>query len=495
MAINFNPLSVLSGFDLTKLNQNFQSIKASLSDGLSRSGGSPNQMEADIDMNSNDLLNVKQIDAEVLTLNGDVVQPVSLSNSLKSSNALNEFIALGLTDEARDNLGLGDSATRDVGTTAGTVAAGDDSRITNSVQRNVDLGIDTSNIVASRPIPPGAFGGLFLANAFASSVWTYLKNAVDATAGPRFLLSLATRVLGGHANGPDQQRSILWLLAEKLNWDNNTALSGEIDVGTLQIRQGNLDDAGGWLIDGVKIFDAGSTGGLTAIEVASARQNWAGTVLNKVRAVVGFQEGLGGALNGNGASYYAEAETGSGHHGLAIVNHTASFTHAVAGFLSRLHTNRWFSIRYDGNPVIEVGSPADSMKLRYDASAIKVQDETGTQNHYVMAKDGIFRARAGMVVADNQATLKRVLTATASVDVASTAAFTSSATFTISVPGALVGDAVKIDVINNTLAGAQFNYSNAAVTSTGVVTVYPFNMSSAVVDPPAQTFRATVWGF
>lgn len=43
------------------------------------------------------------------------------------------------TGEARDNLELGDSATRDVGTTAGTVAAGDDSRIAGALQKENNL--------------------------------------------------------------------------------------------------------------------------------------------------------------------------------------------------------------------------------------------------------------------------------------------------------------------------------------------------------------------
>ncbi|HHR0960739.1 TPA: phage tail protein [Klebsiella oxytoca] len=43
------------------------------------------------------------------------------------------------TEEARDNLGLGNSATRDVGTTEGTVAAGDDSRITGALQKENNL--------------------------------------------------------------------------------------------------------------------------------------------------------------------------------------------------------------------------------------------------------------------------------------------------------------------------------------------------------------------
>lgn len=47
-------------------------------------------------------------------------------------------------EKARDNLELGDSATRDVGTTAGTVAAGDDSRITGALQKEQNLS-DLSN--------------------------------------------------------------------------------------------------------------------------------------------------------------------------------------------------------------------------------------------------------------------------------------------------------------------------------------------------------------
>ncbi|HBR5999474.1 phage tail protein [Klebsiella pneumoniae] len=48
------------------------------------------------------------------------------------------------TEEARDNLELGNSATRDVGTTEGTVAAGDDSRITGALQKENNLS-DLSN--------------------------------------------------------------------------------------------------------------------------------------------------------------------------------------------------------------------------------------------------------------------------------------------------------------------------------------------------------------
>lgn len=51
---------------------------------------------------------------------------------------------LNNTEEARDNLDLGNSATRDVGTVAGTVAAGDDLRITGALQKEKNLS-DLSN--------------------------------------------------------------------------------------------------------------------------------------------------------------------------------------------------------------------------------------------------------------------------------------------------------------------------------------------------------------
>ena len=53
---------------------------------------------------------------------------------LMIENALKEIADAGLVDKALANLGLGNSATRNVGTATGTVAAGDDSRIVNAVQ-------------------------------------------------------------------------------------------------------------------------------------------------------------------------------------------------------------------------------------------------------------------------------------------------------------------------------------------------------------------------
>lgn len=53
------------------------------------------------------------------------------------------------TEEARDNLELGNSATRDVGTVAGMVAAGDDSRITGALQKESNLS-DLTDVESAR---------------------------------------------------------------------------------------------------------------------------------------------------------------------------------------------------------------------------------------------------------------------------------------------------------------------------------------------------------
>lgn len=62
--------------------------------------------------------------------------------NVNTSNAVDTFMQSTDAAGMRTNLGLGDSATKAVGTTSGTVAAGDDSRITGAVQtsRTVSAG-------------------------------------------------------------------------------------------------------------------------------------------------------------------------------------------------------------------------------------------------------------------------------------------------------------------------------------------------------------------
>lgn len=77
--VKITPLSdINSGFGSAGLhNTNNTRIENAFDNTLSRDGSSPNQMEADIDLNNNDLLNVKQIDADVITLDGVQITAVS----------------------------------------------------------------------------------------------------------------------------------------------------------------------------------------------------------------------------------------------------------------------------------------------------------------------------------------------------------------------------------------------------------------------------------
>ena len=72
--------TLTSGFNsTTTLNNNFTALRNAFDNTLSLDGSTPNAMNADLDMNSNDLLNVGELDAESLTLNGTLVVPTSLS--------------------------------------------------------------------------------------------------------------------------------------------------------------------------------------------------------------------------------------------------------------------------------------------------------------------------------------------------------------------------------------------------------------------------------
>jgi hypothetical protein len=54
--------TISSGYaSQTQLNENFENINTALNNTLSRDGSAPNAMNADLDLNNNDLLNVKAI--------------------------------------------------------------------------------------------------------------------------------------------------------------------------------------------------------------------------------------------------------------------------------------------------------------------------------------------------------------------------------------------------------------------------------------------------
>jgi hypothetical protein len=71
--------TVSSGFNsTTTLNNNFTALRNAFDNTLSLDGSTPNAMNADLDMNSKDLLNVGEVDTESLRINGVLVSPSSV---------------------------------------------------------------------------------------------------------------------------------------------------------------------------------------------------------------------------------------------------------------------------------------------------------------------------------------------------------------------------------------------------------------------------------
>lgn len=69
-------VTLTSGFYSTsQLDTNFSNIQSSFDNTLSRDGSTPNSMSADIDLNSNDLLNVQTANVTTLKIGGVTVIP------------------------------------------------------------------------------------------------------------------------------------------------------------------------------------------------------------------------------------------------------------------------------------------------------------------------------------------------------------------------------------------------------------------------------------
>lgn len=66
MGVTFTPTDVTSGYNLSKINENFDDVSTALDDALSRSGTTGNEMNADIDMNGNSIINVSSINVNSL---------------------------------------------------------------------------------------------------------------------------------------------------------------------------------------------------------------------------------------------------------------------------------------------------------------------------------------------------------------------------------------------------------------------------------------------
>jgi hypothetical protein len=178
MAVEVDITPIGSGFNRTLINTNFQRIYTALQDALSRSGDSPNTMSVDIDMNSNDLLNVGNIDVESITIGGT------------------EFLA----DEITAKGDPGTAATITVGTVT-TGAAGSDVIITNvgdETEAIFDITIPRGDTGASGPGSGDMVASQNLSDvANAATAFANIKQAATESATGVVELATATEALTG----------------------------------------------------------------------------------------------------------------------------------------------------------------------------------------------------------------------------------------------------------------------------------------------------------
>ena len=109
------------------LNDNFEALKAAFTNTVSRDGSTPNSMSADLDLNSNDVKNVKTIDADKFILDGTLMTPSGVDPVY--SGTISTFGASLIDDTdaatARNTLGLGTLATQDISYVNTNVEIGD----------------------------------------------------------------------------------------------------------------------------------------------------------------------------------------------------------------------------------------------------------------------------------------------------------------------------------------------------------------------------------
>lgn len=124
--IGGNPTSAAN-----EINQNFNDVSTAMEKTLSRDGTSPNQMEADLDLNNNDILNVSALDVDALTVAGiDIHDIVGLPGPTGPAGPTGATGPTGNTGPQGATGSQGPAATVAIGTTT-TISAGQPATVTN----------------------------------------------------------------------------------------------------------------------------------------------------------------------------------------------------------------------------------------------------------------------------------------------------------------------------------------------------------------------------
>ena len=240
----------------------------------------------------------------------------------------------GVTDAAtaRTNLGLGGAATKNVGTTAGTVAAGDDSRLTDArtptAHATSHKSGGTDAIKLNELAAPTASVGLN------SQKITALSNG-SATTDAAAYGQLTKGVYGTGADGDVTIAAGTTTLTRNMQY-NNLVVNGTIDTAGFRVQvKGTLTGAGTIKYDGANASGAtrGSvvsgwyTGGSSGI----TGNTGAGSAANVLTSLGGGAGGNGGAGVSAGGSGSAATNVTAANFGVTPANIAAADVFVLAG--------------------------------------------------------------------------------------------------------------------------------------------------------------------
>lgn len=197
-----------------------------------------------------------------------------ITGALQAANNLSD---LASASTARTNLGLGGAATLNVGTTAGTVAAGDDSRITGALQ--------TTGGTMSGAIAMGSNKITGLTNGSAATdAAAFGQIPVAGTTSTTYTAGNDGRLLQAYQSGAQVQGFMSWNYDPQAATSSNSLTAGTIFLHKIWIPAGTVTNIG----FGVNNTPSGLTSGqnfagiynLSGTRLAQTNDqstNWAGT--------------------------------------------------------------------------------------------------------------------------------------------------------------------------------------------------------------------------
>lgn len=434
---------------------------------------------------------------------------------------------------------LGTSAALNVGTSSGTVAAGDDPRIVNAYQPlatsagTTDARNRLSSLVSQIVSPlfvqglgPDGPGYLPLL-ATGSKTYEVDEQKTTHTDGAFFTKAIIKQSSGSGAFGPQAADGALILCAEKVTYDGSgnrvggwLTAQGEGEIDTLEVfaRQGHKGDTAGIAVDVRKVRTgaSGETGGGTPIEVASAIVNESDVPSLSMHWIPGMTETAAGLSGGKGYGNWVETRAGKWYSAFYAGNVGAAssdnenpalgddtFENIVVASTSRnpAGTDVIFRIGGSAEPgglvaAVFQGKPANQTVGWHNPGTSAYEWRTGGGViKMTLGSTGVLTPAAGLQIGSGSVeTYMRVVKGAVTYASGNIPANTTVALGNVACAGCLVGDMVTV-AYTGTAGGAASLDLSGVIYVNGTVTLLGRNTTTAAVNYGSIDYTAKVERF